>query len=43
MPIPTTEDATTWVVETGAPTSEAPKMTPADAVWLAIPSTGRMR
>ena len=42
-PIPTTEEATTWVVDTGAPTSEAPKITPAEAVWLARPSIGRMR
>jgi hypothetical protein len=31
-PIPTTDDATTWVVDTGAPSSEDPKITPADAV-----------
>ena len=42
-PIPTTDDATTCVVETGAPSSEDPKITPADAVWLARPSSGRMR
>jgi hypothetical protein len=31
-PTPTTEDATTCVVEVGAPAREAPKITPADAV-----------
>ena len=43
MPTPTTDDATTWVVETGAPTIEPPKITAADAVWLVSPSTGWMR
>ena len=42
-PTPTIDDATTWEVETGAPASEAPKITPADAVWLARPSAGWMR
>ena len=42
-PTPTTDEATTWVVDTGAPSSEAPRITPADAVWLASPSIGWMR
>ncbi len=29
-PTPTTEEATTWVVLTGAPISEAPRMTAVD-------------
>ena len=37
-PMPTTEEATTWLVEVGAPSSEAPRMTPEEAVWLARPS-----
>ena len=42
-PTPTIEEATTWEVDTGAPASEAPKITPADAAWLASPSAGWMR
>ena len=39
-PTPITEEATTWVVDTGAPTTEAPRITPAEAVWLARPVDG---
>ena len=42
-PMPTTEEATTWLVDVGAPSTEAPKMTPDDAVWLASPSIGWSR
>jgi len=42
-PIPTTEEATTWVVEVGAPSREAPKMTPAEELWLASQSTELIR
>ena len=33
-PTPTTDDATTWVVDTGAPTKEAGRITAVEAVWL---------
>ena len=39
-PMPTSEDATTWVVEIGPPSSEAPKITAAEALSLARPSIG---
>ena len=42
-PTPTIDDATTWEVDTGAPTSEAPKITPADDAWLERPSIGWIR
>ena len=42
-PTPITDEATTWVVDTGAPTIEAPRITPTDAVWLASPSTAWIR
>ena len=42
-PTPSTDDATTCVVETGAPTNDAPRITPAEAAWLATASIGWMR
>ena len=39
-PMPTTDEATTWVVLTGAPTSDAPRMTAVDDVWLVKESRG---
>ena len=33
--MPTTDDATTWVVETGPPRKDAARMTVVDADWLA--------
>ena len=41
-PMPTIVELTTWVVLTGPPTSEAPKMTAADVTWLLKPWTGRI-
>ena len=46
IPIPTTDEETTWVVLTGAPTSDAARITVADVVWLMSPSrlrSGKMR
>src|SRR4029077_10576541 len=40
VPTPTTEETTTWVVETGAPRYEAGRMTAVEPVWLAKPSIG---
>ena len=31
--MPISDELTTWVVDTGAPTIEAPKMTAADVSW----------
>jgi len=42
-PTPITEEAATWVVDTGAPTSEDPRITLADAAWLANPSMAWIR
>ena len=42
-PTPTTEDATTWVVLTGAPRNADTPITPALEPWLTRPSSGRMR
>ena len=42
-PTPTTEEATTWVVLTGAPITDAPSRTAVDPVWLASASIGRIR
>ena len=42
-PIPTTEEATTWVVEAGAPASDEARITAVEAVWLARPSIGWIR
>src|SRR5512137_61473 len=41
-PTPMMDELTTWVVETGPPTSEAPRMTIAEASWEENPSTGRI-
>ena len=40
VPTPTTEETTTWVVETGAPRYEAGRMTAVEPVWLARLSSG---
>ena len=37
-PIPTTDEATTWLVLTGAPRTEAAKITAAELPWLTSPS-----
>ena len=42
-PAPTTEDATTCAVETGAPANALPRMTAVDALWLAKASIGEKR
>ena len=42
-PTPTTEEATTWVVLTGAPSAAAPPMTRVLDAWLMSPSSGRIR
>ena len=42
-PTPTTDDATTWVVETGAPTYDEARITAVDEVWLASPSSFERR
>ena len=42
-PAPTTDDATTWVVLTGAPTAVDTSSTTAEPPWLARLSTGRNR
>lgn len=39
-PTPTTDEATTWVVLTGAPIREAPRITAVDEVWLVKESMG---
>ena len=42
-PTPTTEEATTCVVLTGAPNAAAPPMTNVLDAWLMSPSSGRIR
>src|SRR6202142_4023537 len=45
-PMPTIEEATIWLVLTGAPRSDATKITPAELPWLTSPSivfTGKVR
>ena len=39
----TTDDATTWVVLTGAPSTVAPSRTAVEPLWLASASMGRIR
>ena len=39
-PTPTTDDATTCVVDTGAPTYDEARITTVEAVWLENPSIG---
>ena len=42
-PMPTIDEATTCVVEIGAPRNEAPRMTADELAWLEKPSSARMR
>ena len=42
-PMPMIEVATTWVVDTGAPASEAAKITPAEVSWEFRACRGRTR
>ena len=41
-PTPTTDEATIWVVLTGAPITDAPSRTAVEPAWLANASIGRM-
>jgi hypothetical protein len=41
-PTPIIDELTTWVVLTGPPIRDAPRMTPAEVTWLLKPWTGRI-